>query len=84
MKTNISQFTWHRDNEAGEGELSVDASELGLEPGKVPETVEVNSPHTGKTRTFELCGRLVHGEDVIGWSYWDDEDPIVQVVIYND
>jgi hypothetical protein len=89
MKATISQFTWHRDNEAGEGELSVDASELGLKPGQTPGVIEVNSPHTGNTRTFKYCGNLVSGDgsgepNLIGWSYWDDEVPVIQLVIYND
>jgi len=89
MKTTVSQFTWHRENEAGDGELSADASELGLAPGEVPKTVEVHSPHTGKTRIFEHCVNLVAGSEsgepeLLGWSYWDDEDPCVNLVIYND
>ncbi len=85
MKTILPQWTWHRDNDKGEGELVAEASELGLSPGRVPHAIEVHSPATGKTRTFKLAGREVNRcNEVIGWSYWDDESPVVQVRILND
>ena len=86
MKATIAQFSWHRDpGPKGEGELTVEASELGLTPGIMPpDVLEIVSHHTGKTRTFELCGRLIHGGEVLGWSYWDDEEPNIQVKILND
>lgn len=85
MKTLLPQWTWHRDNPEGEGELVADASELGLAPGSLPKVVEVHSPATGKTRVFTLAGQEVNRlNEVIGWSYWDDEFPVVQVRILND
>jgi hypothetical protein len=85
MKTILPQWSWHRDNDKGEGELVAEASELGLEPGSLPNAVEVYSPTTGATRTFKLAGREVGPlNEVIGWSYWDDEVPVVQLRILND
>lgn len=85
MKTTLPQWSWHRDNDKGEGELVAEASELGLAPGSLPNTVEIYSPVTGNTRIFRLAGREVNRlNEVIGWSYWDNESPVVQVRILND
>ncbi len=85
MEICLSKLDWHRDNPEGEGELSIDASTLRLAPGDVPKVVAVTSSRTGKVRTFLLAGTLVsRDDDVLAWSYWDDESPAINLKIFND
>jgi len=85
MKTLLSQWSWHRDNAAGDGELVAEASGLGLAPGDRPNVVKIYSPTTGVTRLFKLAGPEVNRyNEVIAWSYWDTEASTIQVRILND
>jgi len=82
MQIAKAQLHWHQENAVGDGELSADASDLGLPPGKVPQHVEVTDGPS--SRTYSLAGQLVRGDEVLGWSYWDDKHPVINLRIYND
>jgi hypothetical protein len=69
-------------NERGDGDLVIDASWLGLPAGAHGEachgflapihvTVE-RAP--GVVVKFSGGGRVYHGDEFIGWSYWEEDD----------
>jgi hypothetical protein len=70
----------------GDGELIIEASTMGLEPGvSPPNTICVEYADTGHVREFALCGREFvrrrGDQEFVGWTYWDDESPCINLKV---
>ena len=57
----------------GDGDLVVEASDLGLSPGVSPPAVIDVERSPGVVVRFEGGGRVFYGEEFVGWSYWEEE-----------
>ena len=98
-----SDCTFHPDESSpaavtrGDGDLLVDASELGVAPGYVPPEVVALERAPGVVRRFERYGReyLVDSKAgtrvFVGWSYWEEDatdvpgvTPCVNFKVRND
>ena len=98
MKVLMTQCDWIPDRtspkatERGDGDLVVDASDLGLVPGEAPPKVVEVERAEGVFVQFEGGGQLYHGDEFIGWTYWEEDasfdsssdTPYVNFKILND
>jgi hypothetical protein len=88
----ISLFDKVGDHPRAGFDLCVDASELGIRPGKRPPeqiTVEMSD---GSTDQFDLCAQVYRSSAALRgagefeyWSYWNESPrPAVNLKIFND
>ena len=57
----------------GDGDLVAEASDLGLAPGVAPPKVVEVERAPGVIVRFEGGGRVFHGEEFVGWTYWEED-----------
>lgn len=61
-------------NERGDGDLVIDATWLGLTSGATPPAVITVERAPGVIVRFDRAGQVYHGNESIGWSYWEEDD----------